>query len=291
MRPRLLPLLAIAPALVGFSPLRWLDPAVGANREGTQQYEAGRFEDAAKSYSQGVAADPGRPELLYNLGNSLERLGKHEEAGAAYRQSLEQAPTTLAPDAWYNLGNSLLAAGQGKAAVQAYREALVRNPSHEGAKRNLEFALEQAKKEPPKPNQGNGNDDDENKGSGDQQQNQNRDPRTAKNDGDQRKPADSPQQGEPQKADDSSQRPSEPPSDTKQPNEQPKPDDPRPDADRPSPTDDDRSRAARREGDERDLTRDQAEGLLRSFEQMERRQLQESHPPKDAGLGGRGRDW
>ncbi|MBK7977112.1 MAG: tetratricopeptide repeat protein [Deltaproteobacteria bacterium] len=280
--------LALAPWLVGFSPLTWLDPAAGSNRAGNDHYEAGRFEDAAKSYSQGVAADPDRPELLYNLGNSLERLGKHEEASAAYHQALEKAPEPLAPDAWYNLGNSLLAAGQAKAAVQAYREALRRNPRHDGAKRNLELALDQAKKEPPKPNQGkNGKDDQKDKSSGDQQKSDQQDSRTAENESQQPKPSDSTQDGRrPEQPEDHGQ-----PKDQDQPGSQPKPDEQTGEREPPRPEKDGGAEAAGSPQDDRDLTRDQAEGLLRSFEQMERRQLQEAHPSKDAGLGIGGRDW
>ncbi len=75
--------LAATPLLVGFSPLSWIDPAAGENQAGNQKYRNGQFEGAAGHYSKGNAASPGRPELLYNLGNSLERLGKHEEAAAA----------------------------------------------------------------------------------------------------------------------------------------------------------------------------------------------------------------
>ncbi len=279
-------LVAAAPLLVGFSPLSWIDPAAGENHAGNQRYTNGQFEDAAGHYSKGNAASPGRPELLYNLGNALERLGKHDEAAAAYQQALEGAGPGLAGNAWYNLGNSLLAGGKAKQAVQAYREALVREPANERAKRNLELALEQAKKEPPQKKPGpNGKDPNQDDERDEQQQQQ-------------------PPSSSPDPSSDSKQQPGSEsnPDRNRQQGSSPKPEpkDEHPPEQQPSPQAGEEKMAADQpppppqpspKNDDAEMSREQAEGLLRSFEQMERRQLQEAHPDKGPGEALGRRDW
>ncbi len=282
-------LVAAAPLLVGFSPLSWIDPAAGENHAGNQSYTNGQFEDAAGHYSKGNASTPGRPELLYNLGNSLERLGKHDEAAAAYQQALEGAGPGLAGNAWYNLGNSLLAGGKAKQAVQAYREALVREPANERAKRNLELALEQAKKEPPQKKPGPNGKDQKQDDNQDKQQQSQQQPSASPNpssDSKQKPDSDSDQDRNQQQS--SSPKPE--PKDEHPPDQQPSAEDgqqqqaaeqqPQPPPPQPSP-----------KSDESEMSREQAEGLLRSFEQMERRQLQEAHPDKGPGEALGRRDW
>jgi len=288
-------LMLLAPAVAGFSPLSWIDPAAGENRAGNQKYRAGAFEDAAKSYSKGAAADPGRPELLYNLGNALERLNKHPEAAAAYQQALQKAPASLSAQAWYNLGNSLLAAGKGKEAVQAYRESLVRDPSSADAKRNLELALEQAKKEPPKSDK-NKNDNDKNKDKDKDKDDKDKNQGSSKNSEDQKNPQqDQPKDQNPEQQSSDSKKQDQDadqqtaknePNDQKPP-EQPPPSSPPPQEDeKPAPKEEPEPQPS-----DSDLTKEQAENLLRSFDQMERRQREQAEAHKDQQGSSGGLDW
>ncbi|SDK23792.1 VWA domain-containing protein [Microbulbifer yueqingensis] len=62
---------------------------------GTAKYRAEDFPSAAKLFSRGANADS-----LYNLGNSLTRQGRYDEAIAAYGQALARQPQF--PDAEHN---------------------------------------------------------------------------------------------------------------------------------------------------------------------------------------------
>ncbi|MDR0964922.1 MAG: tetratricopeptide repeat protein [Myxococcales bacterium] len=111
--------------------------------EATKAYERGDFEEALRLYEAAGAAFDKRPaELQFNMGNTLLRLGKHEEARQAYERALATANQEgFKADSFYNLGNAFLSLDQQDSAKVAYRQALKINPKHEPARRNLELLL------------------------------------------------------------------------------------------------------------------------------------------------------
>jgi tetratricopeptide (TPR) repeat protein len=104
-----------------------------------EAYEvAGRPEDAVKSYERAIAAAP--KELSStdlagyhnNLGNSLAKTGRIEEAGKAYEKSAQINPAGAA-QAYLNFGIVLYGANQLTSAVTQLRRAVGLNPNHADA--------------------------------------------------------------------------------------------------------------------------------------------------------------
>ena len=60
--------------------------------EAVRLHQAGKLEAAVEAYRGYLAADPGRPEALTNLGAALAALGRYDEALAAYDEALKQVP-------------------------------------------------------------------------------------------------------------------------------------------------------------------------------------------------------
>ena len=112
------------------------DPLV-ARALGYTALQSGRYEEAARLLCS-IAKTP--PDYS-NLGISLEALGQHAEAEAAYLKPSAIDPT-CAP-AHYNLGNALSQAGQADEAIGEYEQALRLKPDYAEAHRNLALALEQ----------------------------------------------------------------------------------------------------------------------------------------------------
>ena len=111
------------------------------NKEGNRLFVEGRYEDAEKAYLQARGADPGKPELLYNLGNSLIKQKKYDQGILSLRQSMDKGDKRIRENSWYNTGNALFLAGRPKDSVDAYIQALQLDPSDRDAKHNLELAL------------------------------------------------------------------------------------------------------------------------------------------------------
>jgi Ca-activated chloride channel homolog len=109
------------------------------NKDGNKLFEQGKFRDAEKAYLDAQAEAPGRPELLYNLGNTMIKQKAYDQAVQSLSQAIGKADKGLQQHSWYNAGNALFEAGKYNDAAQAYVQALRLNPADRDAKCNLEL--------------------------------------------------------------------------------------------------------------------------------------------------------
>jgi tetratricopeptide (TPR) repeat protein len=87
-------------------------PSSGAVAEARQRFAAGeqafkerRWEDALEQFSVGFKLDP-RPDFLYQLARTHEKLGQLDEAIANCESFLAVAPSSpRAPDVWKLIGD------------------------------------------------------------------------------------------------------------------------------------------------------------------------------------------
>lgn len=122
----------------------------GVLAEAERAYGRGDYATAAAAYARALQAGDSSAAVRYNLGTSLLRLGRYDEA----RPHLEAAARggRIAGRAAYNAGNTDLApavAGKTAAdrrepslrrAVTRYRQALLHDPADADARWNLELA-------------------------------------------------------------------------------------------------------------------------------------------------------
>ena len=98
---------------------------------------AGRNEEAAQAYQQAITAAEANPAVkgpqlagyYNNLGNVLARMGKVDDAKAAYTKSAELDPTNAAT-AWRNFGISLYNANRLSDAVEPLEKASELDPKN-----------------------------------------------------------------------------------------------------------------------------------------------------------------
>lgn len=142
----------------------------GDLERGNRYYREGKYAEAVEAYRRALAGGKAAPELHYNLGTALLRLGEYEEA----ERHLRAALSTVEPDprqrTHFNLGSRYLEAARATddpqarahlldAAVEAYKQALRLDPADFDAKWNLELALRERGEQPPQ--HGGGGSDDE----------------------------------------------------------------------------------------------------------------------------------
>jgi Ca-activated chloride channel family protein len=130
------------------------------NREGNRLFAQGKYEAAERAYLDAQVNNPGRPEVLYNLGNSLIKQKKYNQGIQALHQSMSKGSDQIKENSWFNAGNALFLAGNYKDSAQAFIQALRLNPEDRDAKNNLEMALKKLKEQERKnadnsPKQGN----------------------------------------------------------------------------------------------------------------------------------------
>ena len=71
-------------------------PGRADNDEGVGQYKQGHWDVATDWFKKAVKADPNLAEAHYNLALSLDKMGKHEDATAAFKKAAELAPANPA---------------------------------------------------------------------------------------------------------------------------------------------------------------------------------------------------
>lgn len=105
--------LALAAGLVAFG--------IGDKERGNRLYRAGKYQEAAAAYAQALQRGDDSPELHYNYGTALLRLGRYAEADQQLKAALRNVEPKLREKTLYNLGNRYLyeARAQQSAAGQA----------------------------------------------------------------------------------------------------------------------------------------------------------------------------
>ena len=125
---------------------------IGDLERGNRLYRAGRYAEAVEAYRAALADGTDTPQLRYNLGTALVRLGQYEEGERHLRAALSAIDPELRERTLYNLGNRYLeearrapdAEARGallERAITAYQQALRLQPGDGEAKWNLELAL------------------------------------------------------------------------------------------------------------------------------------------------------
>jgi Ca-activated chloride channel family protein len=111
------------------------------NARANQLYSEGDFESALNAYTELLSQRPDVPELSFNVGNTLHRLGEYERAVAETQRALPPDYTQLGAVTYYALGNHFFALNELEQAYAAYRNALLLDPGDADAKFNLELTL------------------------------------------------------------------------------------------------------------------------------------------------------
>lgn len=62
------------------------------NDEGVSHYKQGHWDVAEVHFRKSLGVDPGLAEAHFNLGLSLDKLGKHEDATRSFKKAVELAP-------------------------------------------------------------------------------------------------------------------------------------------------------------------------------------------------------
>ena len=120
------------------SPFSREDPQVQA---ANQAYAAGKYDEALRGYEDALREHPNAPELQFDRGNALFKMGRETEAREAYLSALGAKDTTLKAEDYYNMGNSLWSLDKTDEAAEAYERALTLDPNFEEARHNLELLL------------------------------------------------------------------------------------------------------------------------------------------------------
>ncbi len=115
-------------------------------QRGNEAYEAAAYEDALTAYQEAIG-EPSEsvespPPIDYNIGNTLHRLARYEEATVATTGAMTATDDpVLLTRASYAVGNHAFKRGDLEAARQAYIDVLLRDPGDADAKHNLELVL------------------------------------------------------------------------------------------------------------------------------------------------------
>ena len=121
-------------------------------REGNNYYRQKQFEKAEGAYLRALKDDPASNRVKFNLANTLQQLGKQEEALKAFTElAVTAKEKEIKAGAWYNKGVVLSQQKKLEESIEAYKNALRLNPDDKEARENLQKALlELKKKNPPK---------------------------------------------------------------------------------------------------------------------------------------------
>jgi Ca-activated chloride channel homolog len=137
------PLLLLVLMLIGFmsAPKVSGQAAHRLLREGNRLYGKELFDESELLYRRALEREDESPVARFNLGNSLYKQERYDEAARYFGELAPEFDDPLNRSrVLHNLGNSLLMTRQVRQSIEAYKEALRNNPGDEETRHNLAFA-------------------------------------------------------------------------------------------------------------------------------------------------------
>ena len=123
---------------------------------GNRSFDKQKYGEAISTFSEAVKKNEKDFGAHYNLGNSLYKIKKYDEAIAEYQKAQKNTNNKDEKAAsYYNEGNAHLQNGDGEKAVNAYKNALKFDPDNEAILKNLQIAKKKQKQKDNKQNQQN----------------------------------------------------------------------------------------------------------------------------------------
>ena len=141
---------------------------------GNRSFDKQKYGEATSTFSEAVKKNEKDFGAHYNLGNSLYKIKKYDEAIAEYQKAQKNTNNKDEKAAsFYNEGNAHLQNGDGEKAVNAYKNALKYDPDNEAILKNLQIAKKKQKQKDNKQNQQNQQQNQQNNQNKNQDNNQN----------------------------------------------------------------------------------------------------------------------
>ena len=141
---------------------------------GNRSFDKQKYGEATSTFSEAVKKNEKDFGAHYNLGNSLYKIKKYDEAIAEYQKAQKNTNNKDEKAAsYYNEGNAHLQNGDGEKAVNAYKNALKYDPDNEAILKNLQIAKKKQKQKDNKQNQQSQQQNQQNNQNKNQDNNQN----------------------------------------------------------------------------------------------------------------------
>jgi Ca-activated chloride channel homolog len=113
-----------------------------------KQYQKSEYLNASKLYEEVLKTSPADLTAQYNLGVARFRLNEIEEATEAFKKALGLSKDkSMSAKIFYNLGVAFLKSANYPEAITAFRNALKLNSADRDCRENLQFAINQNKKQ------------------------------------------------------------------------------------------------------------------------------------------------
>ena len=113
-----------------------------------KQYQKSEYLNASKLYEEALKISPTDLTAQYNLGVARFRLNEIEGATEAFKKALGLSKDkSMSAKIFYNLGVAFLKSANYPEAITAFRNALKLNSEDRDCRENLQFAINQYKKQ------------------------------------------------------------------------------------------------------------------------------------------------
>ena len=142
-------------------------------RSGNRQYNKEHYTESEIAYRKALEANSRSVESAYNLGNSLYKQGKFQEAMEQYQVVLNSnKEKAMQARTWHNMGNIMMNAKDYAKSIDAYKNALINNPHDNETRYNLAVAQKLLQDQPQQDQNQDQDKDQENQDQNQQNQDQ-----------------------------------------------------------------------------------------------------------------------